>query len=144
MMNIENSRARYDYEILETYECGMMLESWEVKSIAKFNVNINGSHVKLFDGEAYLVGSRMGSDLFRQDRTRKLLLNRSELKRLIGKTQQNGLTLVPLKLYDKKGKFKLEVALCKGKKLHDKRETEKKRDIENENRRIIKSQKIEG
>lgn len=142
MMNIENSRVRYDYEIIESYECGMVLEAWEVKSIAGYNININGAHVKLFDGEAYLVGSVMGPDIAQRDRTRKLLLNRSELRRLIGKTQQRGLTLMPLRLYAKSGKFKLEVVLCKGKKLHDKRQDERTRDIEKELNRVVKSQKL--
>lgn len=139
---IENRKAHYDYEILEEYECGIMLESWEVKAIAANVCSIVGSHCKVLNSDVFLVGASAGSSDNEQQRTRKLLLHRKEINRLIGSTQERGLTLVPLKLYNKNGKFKLAVGLARGKKNYDKRETEKKRDIENETRRIVKSQKL--
>ena len=138
---IENKKAYYDYEILENYECGMVLESWEVKAIAAGTCSIAGTHCKVFGSDVFLVGANMGSSENDQQRTRKLLLHRKEINRLIGKTQEKGLTLIPLKIYHKKGKFKLAIGIARGKKDYDKRDVEKKRDIENENRRIVKSQK---
>lgn len=139
---IENKKAYYDYEILEQYECGIVLESWEVKSIANRICSIVGSHCKVFNTDVYLIGASVGSSSNDQQRTRKLLLHRKEINRLMGKTQEKGLTLMPLKLYSKNGKFKLEIGLARGKKEFDKRETDKKRDIELETRRIVKSQKL--
>jgi SsrA-binding protein len=139
---IENRKAHYDYEILETYECGLVLESWEVKAIAAKTCNIAGSHCKVMNGAIYLIGASIGSSDNEQQRSRKLLLHSKEISRLIGQTQEKGLTLVPLRVYNKNGKFKLAMGLAKGKKEFDKRETEKKRTIENETRRIVKSQKL--
>ena|ERR1700741_2493008 len=139
---IENKKAYFNYEILEQYECGMVLQSWEVKAIADSKAGIVGSYVKILNGEAFLIGSTVGTSDNDQVRTRKLLLHKKELNKLIGKIQEKGLTLVPLKLYNTKGKFKLLVGLGKGKKEFDKRETEKKRDIENDNRRTVKSQRL--
>ncbi len=139
---IENRKAHYDYEILETYECGLVLESWEVKAIAAKTCNIAGSHCKVMNGAIYLIGASIGSSDNEQQRSRKLLLHSREISRLIGQTQERGLTLVPLRVYNKNGKFKLAMGLAKGKKEFDKRETEKKRTIENETRRIVKSQKL--
>ena len=139
---ISNKKAYYDYEMLEEYECGLMLESWEVKAIAGQTCSIVGSHCKVLNGDVYLVGASVGTSDNDQQRTRKLLLHRKEINRLVGRTQEKGLTLVPLKLYSKKGKFKLAIGLARGKREYDKRETEKKRDIENETRRIVKSQKL--
>ncbi len=139
---IENRKAHYDYEILETYECGLVLESWEVKAIAAKTCNIAGSHCKVMNGAIYLIGASIGSSDNEQQRSRKLLLHSREISRLIGQTQERGLTLVPLRVYNKNGKFKLAMGLAKGRKEFDKRETEKKRTIENETRRIVKSQKL--
>ncbi len=139
---IENRKAHYDYEILETYECGLVLESWEVKAIAAKTCNIAGSHCKVMNGAIYLIGASIGSSDNEQQRSRKLLLHSREISRLIGQTQERGLTLVPLRVYNKNGKFKLAMGLAKGKKEFDKRETEKRRTIENETRRIVKSQKL--
>lgn len=138
----ENKKAYFDYEILENYECGIMLESWEVKAIANKTCSIVGSHCRVLNSDVFLVGSSVGSSDNDQQRTRKLLLHRKEINRLIGKTQERGLTLIPLKLYAKNGKFKLSIGLARGKKEYDKRETDRKRDIENETRRIVKSQKF--
>jgi SsrA-binding protein len=94
------------------------------------------------NSDVFLVGASVGSSDNDQQRTRKLLLHRKEINRLIGRTQEKGLTLIPLKLYNKNGKFKLAIGLARGKREYDKRETDKKRSIENETRRIVKSQKL--
>jgi SsrA-binding protein len=141
-MSIENRQAHHNYEIIETYQCGMVLESWEVKAIVNGTCSIAGSYCKILSEEVFLVGANMGSSLNEMQRTRKLLLNRREINKLIGKTQERGFALVPLKIYPLKGKFKLLIGLAKGKKEYDKRETDKKRSIEDDNRRIIKSQKF--
>jgi SsrA-binding protein len=139
---IQNKKAYYDYEILEEYECGMKLEGWEVKAIADKTCSITGSHCVVMNGDVMLVGATIGSSENNMMRSRKLLLHKKEISRLIGKTQEKGLTLIPLKVYTVRGKFKLTIGVAKGKKEYDKRATEKKRDIENENRRIVKSQKL--
>jgi len=139
---IENKKAFYDYEILEQYECGICLLGWEVKAIAQKSCSIAGSHCIIQAGEVMLIGASIGSSENDMQRSRQLLLHKKEISRLIGKTQEKGLTLVPLKVYTVRGKFKLTIGVAKGKREYDKRESEKKRDIENENRRIIKSQKL--
>lgn len=140
---IQNKRAYYDFEILEEYECGMILQSWEVKAIASNNCSIAGSFCRFVNGRLYLSGSSIGSDEFDRSRLRELLLHKREIDRLSGKSQERGLSIIPLKIYGKNGKFKLLIGLGKGKKLHDKRDSDKKRSIEDENRRIVKSQKLE-
>ncbi len=139
---IENKKAYFDYEILEQYECGMKLEGWEVKAIADKACSIAGTHCVLMNGDVMLVGANIGSAENDMTRSRKLLLHKKEILRLVGKTKEKGLTLVPLKVYTVRGKFKLSVGLVRGKRDYDKRETDKKRDIELENRRIVKSQKL--
>jgi SsrA-binding protein len=139
---INNKKAYYDYEILEEYECGMKLEGWEVKAIAQKSCSIAGSHCIINNGAVMLVGASIGSSEHDMQRSRQLLLHKKEVNKLIGKTKEKGLTLVPLKVYTIRGKFKLTIGLARGKKEYDKRETEKKRDIENDNRRIVKSQKL--
>ena len=139
---IANKKAYFDYEILEEYECGMKLEGWEVKALANKACSIAGSHCVVYNSDIMLVGASIGSAENDMLRTRKLLLHKEEISQLIGKTKEKGLTLIPLKVYTQHGKFKLAIGLAKGKKEYDKRETEKKRDIENENRRIVKSQKL--
>lgn len=139
---IENKKAYFDYEILEQYECGMKLEGWEVKAVAEKACSIAGSHCVLMNGNVMLVGANIGSAENEMTRSRKLLLHKKEILRLVGKTKEKGLTLVPLKVYTVRGKFKLSVGLVRGKREYDKRETDKKRDIELENRRIVKSQKL--
>jgi SsrA-binding protein len=139
---IENKKAFFDYEILEQYECGMKLEGWEVKAIADKACSIAGSHCVLMGGDVMLVGANIGSAENDMTRSRKLLLHKKEILRLVGKTKEKGLTLVPLKVYSVRGKFKLSVGLVRGKREYDKREADKKRDIELENRRIVKTQKF--
>ncbi len=138
----ENKKAYFDYEILEQYECGMKLEGWEVKAMAEKSCSIAGTHCVVMAGEVFLVGANIGSSANDMTRSRKLLLHKKEISRLIGKTKEKGLTLVPLRIYQVRGKYKLSMGLVKGKKEYDKRATEKKRDIENELRRVVKSQKF--
>jgi SsrA-binding protein len=139
---IENKKAWFDYEILEQYECGIKLEGWEVKAIAVKSCSIAGTHCVVMDGNIMLIGANIGSSEHDMTRSRKLLLHKKEIQRLIGKTKERGLTLVPLKIYSTRGKYKLSIGLAKGKKEYDKRATEKKRDTELELRRIVKSQKL--
>ena len=140
---IENRKAYHEYEILEQYECGIILEGWEVKSIADNVCSIVGTHCKILNEVPVLIGATVGKAPNDQQRTRTLLLHKKEINRLIGKTQEKGLSLIPLKLYGKHGKFKLVIGLGKGKKEYDKRESDKNRTIDDENRRIVKSQKFD-
>ncbi len=137
-----NKKATYDYEILEQYECGMVLEGWEAKAIGNKSCSITGAYCSIVNNEAFLIGATIGSAPNDITRTRKLLLHKHELNKLIGKVKEKGLTLVPMSVYNNKGKFKLQMGLGKGKKEYDKRETVKKRDAELEARRIVKSQKF--
>lgn len=139
---IENKKAFFDYEIIEQFECGMKLEGWEVKAIAQKACSIAGSHCKILGADVMLIGASIGSSENDILRSRKLLLHKKEISRLIGKTQEKGLTLIPLRMYTVRGKFKLTIGVGRGKKEFDKRATDKKRDIENDNRRIVKSQKL--
>lgn len=143
-----NEKARFDYEILETLEAGVVLIGQEVKSIRRGSASIRGAYVKILGGEAWLVGATIppyqagnmpaGYD---PQRSRKLLLKRSELKYLIGKSQERGLTLVPIKLYNKNGLIKLEIGIGRGKKKADKREKITKREVQRKIERALK-QKI--
>ena len=135
----ENRRSSYDYEILETYEAGLVLFGWEVKAIKTGHVSLIGSFVTTKGGELYLTNafippyqSANTPDDYDQSRPRKLLLKKSEISSLIGTLKAKGLTLIPVKLYTKKSRIKLEFAVAKGKRKADKRETIKKRDIERE------------
>lgn len=124
-----NRRATFDYEILETFEAGMVLRGYEVKAIKTGHLSLAGSYVTIKNEEVYLINAYIPpyqpkntpAD-YEPARTRKLLLHKSEITSLIGKTKQKGLTLVPLKAYTKKGKIKLEFALARGKRKFDKRE----------------------
>lgn len=139
---ILNRKAKFEYHILDKYEAGIALEGWEVKSIRAGKVQLVDSHVILKNHEAFLLGALITPLIstcthIKPDdrRTRKLLLHRTELATLIGKIKEKGLTVVPLALYWKKNKVKVEIALVKGKKLHDKRETIKERDLQRETRK---------
>ncbi|MDJ0589730.1 MAG: SsrA-binding protein SmpB [Pleurocapsa sp. MO_226.B13] len=131
----DNRQARYLYEILETYEAGIELLGTEVKSIRAGKVNLRDGYAFIKNGEAWLSNVHISpyqatGNYFNHEplRIRKLLLHRQEINKLIGQTEQKGLTLVPLKMYFKRGKVKVAIGLGRGKKLHDKRETIKKRD----------------
>ena len=130
-----NRKAKHEFSIEERYEAGMALQGWEVKSIRAGRIQLDQGYVILKNNEAWLIGAQItplqsASTHIDPDpqRTRKLLLNHSELNKLIGLTERRGFTLVPLAMYWKKNRVKLEIGLAKGKKLHDKRADEKKRD----------------
>ena len=140
-----NKRARHEYLIEENFEAGLVLQGWEVKSLRAGRAQISEGYVLVKDGEAWLFGAHINplptvSTHVTPDptRTRKLLLNRVELDRLIGAVERRGYTLVPLRLYWKKGRAKLDIGLAKGKKAHDKRASEKDRDWQREKGRILK------
>jgi len=140
----ENKKAYYNYQILEKFEAGIVLIGQEVKSIKLGQMNLAGSYVVLKDNEAYLVGCKVppyqpkNAPLdYNPERSRKLLLKKSEITYLVGKSKQKGLTLVPLRVYTKRGKIKLEFGIAKGKKRADKRELIKKREVERKMRRAI-------
>jgi SsrA-binding protein len=140
-----NKKAGHDYQLLERFEAGLALEGWEVKSLRAGRVQLRDSYVLLKDGEAWLLGAHIvplpAASTHVQpdpDRTRKLLLHRREINSLIGTVERKGYTVVPTKLYWKKGKAKAELALAQGKKQHDKRATEKERDWQRTKQRILK------
>jgi len=141
----QNKRARYDYFIEDTYEAGLQLEGWEVKSLRAGRAQITESYVHVRDGEGWLVGAHI-SPLNTASthispnptRTRKLLLHRHELDRLIGAVERKGYTLVPLNLHWSRGRAKLDIGLAKGKKQADKRATIKDRDWQRQKARILK------
>ncbi len=142
----ENKKAYFNYEILEKFEAGVSLIGQEVKSIKTRGVNLAGSYVVVREEEVFWVGSKIPAYQpknaptdYNPERSRKLLLKKSEIKHLIGKTQQKGLTLIPLRVYAKNGKIKLEFGLARGKKMADKRELIRKREIEREIERELKS-----
>jgi SsrA-binding protein len=140
-----NKRARFDYEIIETWEAGLVLTGTEVKSLRDGRANISDAYGIVKDGEVFLLNlhispyERGGYTNHEPGRTRKLLLHRKEIRRLIGAVERQGLTLVPLDLYFKNGVAKVALALGKGKKLHDKRDTERSRDAEREMARVTRS-----
>jgi len=133
-----NRKARHDYEILETYEAGLVLKGTEVKSLREGQVNFKDSYAAIDRGEGWLIGCHIapyhhGTDANHDpDRSRKLLLHRREIARLLGKVAERGLTLIPLRLYFKEGRAKLELGLARGKKLHDKRASIRERDARRE------------
>jgi SsrA-binding protein len=142
---IKNKKAYYDYEILEKYEAGIELKGTEVKSLREGKANLRDSFVRIENGEAFLFNAYIApythGNLFNHEptRKRKLLLHKSEIKRLFGKTQEKGLTIVPLRMYfNSRGKVKVEIALVRGKKKYDKRETIKRRELEREARKAMK------
>ena len=142
---VVNRRARHDYFIEDRLEAGLVLEGWEIKSLRAGRVQLAESYVHVRNGEAWLVGAHFSpltttSSHVRADptRTRKLLLHRHELDRLVGAVERKGFTLVPLDLHWSKGRAKLDIGLAKGKKQHDKRATEKQRDWQRDKARILK------
>lgn len=133
----ENRKARYDYEILETYQGGIVLSGQEVKSIRTSGANLAGSHVSLEKGELWLKNAHIAPyakagdvSTYQPDAPRKILLRKRETQALFGKMQQKGLTLVPLSLYPHGRHIKLKFALCRGRKTHSKKEQIKQRDIQ--------------
>jgi SsrA-binding protein len=141
----ENRRARHDYDIEERFEAGIVLEGWEIKAIRSGQVQLNEGYVVIRDGALNLIGCRI--DPLRSasthvspiaDRTRKLLLHKEQVRRLIGKVEQRGYTIVPLNMHYKGGFVKVEIALAKGRAEHEKREAVKKRDWEREKGRLMR------
>jgi SsrA-binding protein len=143
----ENRKAFHDYHLLETFEAGMVLLGTEVKAIREGRVNLRDSFARVEDGEVYLYNVNISSYSHRGYadheplRRRKLLLHRHEILKLIGKTVEKGMTLVPVRMYFKKGRVKVAVSLAKGKKEYDKRETIKRRETERETRAAIKERR---
>jgi len=145
MSIIENRKATHDYFIEERFEAGLVLQGWEVKAIRDSRVQLKESYVIVRDGELYILGMHVSplataSTHIHPDatRTRKLLLKAEEISKLIGKVEQRGYTLVPLNLHYKNGRVKLDFALGRGKKLHDKRDTSRERDWTREKDRLMK------
>jgi SsrA-binding protein len=141
-----NKRARHEYFIEENLEAGMALQGWEVKSLRAGKAQITEGYVLVKNGEAWLIGAHFSPlkttsthVVADPTRTRKLLLHRRELDRLLGAVERKGHTIVPLKLYWKHGKVKLEIGLAKGKQAHDKRATEKDRDWQRQKQRLLRS-----
>lgn len=145
MSIIDNKKAFHDYFIEERFEAGMVLEGWEVKSIRAGRAQIKEGYVVIRNGELFLFGAHISalqtaSTHINPDpvRTRKLLLKGEEIKRLIGKVERAGYTLVPVNLHYKGGRIKCEIGLAKGKKQHDKRDTERERDGQREIAKVMK------
>jgi SsrA-binding protein len=145
MSIIDNRKAFHDYFIEERYEAGMVLEGWEVKAIRAGRANIKEAYVVMQHAEPVVIGMHISalptaSTHVKADpvRTRKLLLNADEIRKLIGKVEQKGYTMVPLDLHYTKGRVKMAIGLAKGKKQHDKREAEKERDWQREQAQLMR------
>ena len=142
----QNKKAFFDYFIEEKYEAGVVLEGWEVKAIRDNRTNLKEAYVVIMRGELYLIGCHVtplgsASTHVRPDaiRTRKLLLHREEIDKLVGKVERAGYTLVPLDMHFTRGRIKVQIGLAKGKKQHDKRDTEKERDWKREQNALMKN-----
>jgi SsrA-binding protein len=149
MSIVENRKAFFDYFIEDRFEAGLVLVGWEAKAIRAGRAQLKEGYVVLQNGAFYLIGSHISalpeaSTHVNPDpvRTRKLLLNQAEIDKLIGKVEQRGYTIVPLNLHYSKGIIKLEIGLAKGKKQHDKRDTERERDWQREKQQIMKTNRI--
>lgn len=144
MIEINNKKAKYDYQIFETYEAGIVLKGTEIKSIRLGNCNLKDSYVVIRQNEAYVINMHISQykegNIFNHEetRTRKLLLHKKEILKLNDKIRINGYTIIPLKLYTNKNKAKLLIGVAKGKKNYDKRETIKQRDINRDIRKQLK------
>lgn len=140
----ENKKARFDYEIIETFEAGLMLTGSEVKSLRDKNVQLKDSYVSFRGNEAYLQNAHISVYMassynnHEPERLRKLLLNRAELEHISDSLKERGYACIPLKIYFKKGRAKIEIALAKGKKTHDKRQAIKERDAKDELRSTMR------
>ncbi len=148
MSIVDNKKAFHDYFIEERFEAGLVLEGWEVKSIRAGRVQLKEAYVIVRNGEIFLFGAHISplttaSTHIHPDpvRTRKLLLNASEISKLIGKVERAGFTLVPLNMHFKKGRIKCEIGLAKGKKQYDKRDSEKERDWQREQQKLMKQRR---
>ena len=143
----ENRKARHDYHVLDTWEAGVALLGTEVKAIREGRVNLRDSYARVDRGELWMMNvhispySHRGYAQHEELRQRKLLLHRHEIAKLMGRTIEKGLTLVPLEMYFKKGRVKVVIALAKGKQAHDKRETIRRREVDRETRAAVKSRR---
>lgn len=143
----QNKKAHHDYEILEKIEAGLVLLGTEVKSLRQGKANLKDSYARIRHGEVHLYGCHISAythasyDNHEPERVRKLLLHKFEIKRLFGKTQEKGLALIPLRIYFSKGKAKIELALARGKKQYDKRESLKRKEETRELERVRKRHK---
>jgi SsrA-binding protein len=141
----ENRKAHFDYHLLETFEAGMVLVGTEVKAIREGRVNLRDSYARVDGGEVFALNIHIGAYSSRgyadHDplRRRKLLLKREEIRKLIGKTVEKGMTLVPVRMYFKNGRVKLAISLARGKQAHDRRETIRRREIDRETRAAVKA-----
>jgi SsrA-binding protein len=142
----DNKKAFHDYFVEEKFEAGLVLEGWEVKAIRAGRIQLKEAYVVIKSGAVYLIGCHISPLLSASThilpdptRSRKLLLNASEINKLIGKTERAGFTLVPLYMHFSKGRIKLDIGLAKGKKQHDKRASEKDREWEREKQRLVRS-----
>jgi SsrA-binding protein len=146
----DNRKARHDYHILETYEAGVALLGTEVKAIREGRVNLRDSYARTEGGEVWMLNvhispySHRGYADHAETRQRKLLLHRHEIRKLIGRTAEKGLTLVPLQMYFKNGRVKVLVGLARGKQAHDKRETIRRREVDRETRTAMKFARRKG
>jgi len=146
----ENRKARHDFETLETFQGGLELLGWEVKSVREGGAKIDGGHITVMKGELWLIGahikpySKAGTlPAESADRTRKILVHRKELAYLAGKTQEKGLTLVPFSLYPARHRIKISFGVCRGRKAHDKREKLKQQDLARSIRRVLRGEDVE-
>lgn len=142
-MAIDNRKARFDYEIIETFTAGIILEGWEVKSLRSGSASIRPAWVSVREGEVWLENSSIAPWKYCQleqvrIKPRKLLLNRSEIKRLQSKMREKGLTLIPLKIFSERGWMKCEIGLARGRKKHDKRRVLKERDQKRDMQKNLK------
>ena len=143
----DNRKAQHDYHLLETFEAGVALLGTEVKSIREGGVNLRDSFARIEAGEVWIYNVHIspyrnrGYSSHEPTRRRKLLLHRQEIRKLIGKTVERGMTLVPLRMYLKNGRVKVAISLAKGKKAHDKRETVKRREADRETRAAMKERR---
>lgn len=141
-MEIQNRKAKFEYFIEETIEAGLVLNGTEIKSLRKSSCDLSDSFAIIKKGEVYLLNTFIAKyeegNIFNHDprRTRKLLLHKSEINKLLNKVSRNGYSLIPLDIHFKNGKAKVTLGICKGKKLYDKRETIKERDLQRENARL--------
>jgi len=133
----QNKKAWHEYEILEKFEAGIVLTGQEIKAIRGHRVNLTGSFVRIHNNEAWILNMHI-ANVDDPERSRKLLMHKAEIQSLIGKTQQKGLSLIPLSIYLKKGKAKLEIGLARGKKIYDRRDELKKRDLSRQTERELK------
>ena len=145
MSIVQNKKAFHEYFVEERFEAGIVLQGWEAKSIREGRAQLKEAYVVIRNAEVYLLGAHISPliststhILANPTRTRKLLLNMSEIEKLIGKTERSGYSLVPINLHFSKGRIKIDIGLAKGKKLHDKRQSIKERDWKRQEQRILK------